>query len=123
MSDAAPSNKKKKAALLTTYEAWREMARWWDKAEPCDCCGKPSVAPRTAGLCAALGIMRFRGYITEEQENEMLAELPAASSPVYVPGVRPYLWTTDQEGAKARAEFCRERAKVARRAELKRERS
>lgn len=116
MSGAAPSDRKK-ADPLTTSEAWREMARWWDRAQPCECCGKPCVAPRASGLCAALGIMRFRGYITEAQEAEMLADLPP--SPVLVPGVRPYLWPTDAEGAKARAEFCRGRAKVVRRRELK----
>lgn len=96
---------------LTTRDAWKEMARWWDNASVCGCgCRRQVVMPNCAGLCSALGIMRHRGYITSQQEERMLATLPEGGI-VYVRGVRPFLWPTDEEGAKQRAAFCREQAK------------
>lgn len=102
--------------VLTTREAWLALARAWDKSEACGCgCGRRTARGMSniAGLCAAISTLRHRGDITEQQEGQMLAALPARG-PTVRAGVRPYLWPTTPEGAGQRAEFCREQAKLAR---------
>lgn len=104
------SEAKATAGRLTTRAAWAELARWWDNAARCTCgCGRMVAAPNAAGLCSTLGLMRFRGLIAPAQEDQMLAAIPSRG-PVYVEGVRPFVWPTDTDGAKARAEFCRDQA-------------
>ena len=65
--------------------------------------------PNAAGLCSTISLLRFRKLIDESQERRMLAALPFRG-PVFVEGVRPFLWPTTPEGAKQRAEFCRDQA-------------
>lgn len=103
-------------AKYTDQEAWLHLAAWWDDPHPCACardngygCGRQAAGPNLVGLCSSISMLRHYGHITEAQEADMLDLLPKAKQ-IFAPGVRPFLWPTTPEGAKARAEFCRAQA-------------
>ncbi len=87
---------------VTLREAWLIQAEWWNAAKVDGDSGKVTAQPKATGLCSTIPIMTFRKQITEAQERQMLAVLPARKP--------AYCWPTTPEGAEARAAFCREQA-------------